>query len=60
MTHYGLLVDQQWKSLCGKSGEQVRGTLVREADISCKECRKKWRAGMTRVRRLFRGYRGEE
>ncbi len=49
-----------WVSLCGAPGPQVHGTLVTESEITCHECRKRWKRGMKRVRALFRNYRGEE
>lgn len=76
MTHFATLASdgsRQWKALCDSrhawpalelapsEGETyVKGTLPQERDITCPACRQKWQAGMKRVRRLFRHYRGEE
>lgn len=74
MTHFATLKERSWNALCGADlagqvdrtyGQRsepgfVHGTLSQEADITCPQCRRKWKQGMTRVRRLFRSYRGEE
>lgn len=61
MTHFAILKDRVWTRLCGaKAGEYLNGPLVPAADISCPVCLKKWNAGMRKVRRMFRTYRGEE
>lgn len=58
-THFAVLVESSWKTLCGEPGESVRGTLVVESQITCPVCLTRWKAGMKRVARLFRDYQGE-
>lgn len=55
--HYGWHIADKLNPL---NGSYRTGTLVKREEITCEKCRKKWDAGMRRVRALFRNYRGEE
>ena len=65
------LINKDWENDAGDIGEHVETTTPwivarilapgrQGDDITCPVCRQKWQAGMKRVRRLFRNYRGEE